>query len=139
MTKTPEAREEKIIYILLNYIALEGAIFHFEDKFEDDFDCSSLLKEIDEIGIPATWDLAQQLYGYDNKRLRDGTDAQKCWEALSRIRNNFVHANKAKIVDGAEKLEKLMDWSIQFIRHIEENEQMPKRLSVKETFHIKSW
>jgi len=116
-----DKREEQIIRLLLNEMAFEGAKKHFNIT-PPDLD-KKLFDVIYQIGIPRKYDISNKRYGETNIQF----DTKKsvflnCYECLRRIRNNFIHANKAYRPDTPERLDELLSWSDSFIDSVYETE-----------------
>jgi hypothetical protein len=134
MTETPKTQEEKIIFILLNYIAIEGAYKLFSTPFPKDMtETATLLEKIDGENFPEKFndksyqknklaDFFSSEWGKSLEKELDKSseisDIYKCWLALTRIRNNICHANKAYHQDLAVRIDLLLDWSVDFINHL---------------------
>jgi len=114
-----KTRKDRIVYLLLNYIALEGALTHFNEKLPKDNNCfDSLYREIEEKGFPEKWDKAQDMYVSTNEDINGDTNCKLCWSCLKLIRNNLFHANKARKPDTPKRLDFLLDWSYRYIDNI---------------------
>lgn len=136
----PTTQREKITFLLLNYLALEGAQTHFDKLLPaDNKNIRLLYNDICKLSPPATWDHDQGIYDYTRARPTTGeSDAQKCWHYLKAIRNNLFHANKAKQPDTPDRLNDLLDWSLKFISELnkEEHDIGQQAKKIRETLQI---
>jgi hypothetical protein len=108
--------KDKIVFFLLNYLALEGAREHFGEQLPDDnAEIEKHYAQIKELTFPGAWDAIQQIYDYTGLEITGDTKCEKCWNCLRVIRNNLFHANKAVLPDTIERLDALLDWSKSFI------------------------
>lgn len=108
--------QDKIVFFLLNYLALEGAKEHFGKVLPPDNEAiNKLYNRLKGIGFPGEWDDAQRCFDYTGVANKGKSDVERCWNALRIIRNNLFHANKAVIPDTPERLYDLLDWAKRFI------------------------
>jgi len=110
-------QEKQIIRLLLNEMAFEGAMKHFNevppDILRDIFD------ELEAIGIPEKYDGQIENYRYEEIAFDPGKSAfENCYIHLRTIRNNIIHANKAFRPDPPERLSDLLNWSDRFIKRV---------------------
>ncbi len=114
-------QERKIIKLLLNEMAFEGAAKHFSEPPPDVSD--QLFVEIKRIEIPKKYDGNTESYKYVEVNFDPGTsNFVKCYTYLRIIRNNIIHANKAYRPDTPERLADLLDWAERFIDSVYEVE-----------------
>jgi hypothetical protein len=107
-------QERKIIKLLLNEMAFEGAATHFGELPPDV--PAALYAAIERIEIPQRYDGNTESYRYVEIEFRPGTSVyEKCYAYLRIIRNNIVHANKAYRPDTPQRLTELLDWAETFI------------------------
>ena len=107
-------RELKLFKILANEMAFEGATKHFQCP-EPDIDIG-IFQRLNEIGYPQKY--SGEFENYVDVEINysaDKSEYQNCYLALRLIRNNIIHANKVILPDTTERIENLLDWSIQFI------------------------
>lgn len=103
-------QERKIVRLLLNEMAFEGAMRHFGEAPPD------LPREIftalEQIGIPSKYDGAIEAYRYETVEFDPERSVfENCYRHMRTIRNNIIHANKAYRPDPPERLTDLLDWS----------------------------
>lgn len=133
---TTMTQEQKIVFILINYMALEGALEHFGAE-RPSADCFDTLKLTIKEQRPQYWNKYQY---EDNARITDDLDAfEYSWRCLTGIRNNLFHANKANKPDPQERLNFLLDWSVDFINVIYEKggDLAQKSKQIKDILQIK--
>ncbi|MEW7996284.1 MAG: hypothetical protein AB2825_17820 [Candidatus Thiodiazotropha endolucinida] len=133
-------QERKIISLLLNEMAFEGATKHFrEQPPEIPVD---LLEEIERIQIPKKYNGKTESYQYVRITFADDkTVYERCYTFLRIIRNNIIHANKAYQPDTPERLGDLLDWAERFIASVyETNSSFSKRAEeIKMTMNIETF
>lgn len=133
-------QERKIIKLLLNEMAFEGATNHFEEPPPDVSE--RLFVEIKRIEIPQKYDGNTESYRYVEVNFDRGTSVYaKCYTYLRIIRNNIIHANKAYRPDTPERLEDLLDWAERFIDFVYETESpfSERAQEIKRTMKIESF
>lgn len=131
--------KDKISYLLLNYLAMEGARNHFGVGLPPDSPkIEALYDKISEMGFPGEWDFDQKIYDYTGNAIKGSTQCERCWNALRIIRNNIFHANKAARPDTPERLQALLDWSMAFTAELlSENSKLGlKTKEIKQTLNI---
>ena len=114
-------QERKIVKLLLNEMAFEGAMKHFDEPVPDI--PSELLEEIKGIDIPKRYDGNTE--SYENVAMEFPNDwgvFDCCYKCLRIIRNNIVHANKAYRPDTPKRLTELLNWSEAFIDAVYAND-----------------
>jgi len=133
-------QERKIINLVLNEMAFEGAIKHFHEAPTNL--PRKLFEDLMEIGIPGRYDGSIEDYRYvhiefDNEK----SVFENCYRQLRTIRNNIVHANKAYRPDPPERLNDLLDWAQEFIHNIyETNSPLAERaMEIKATLGIENF
>ena len=114
-------REEKIISLFINYLALEGAQAHFNALIPDEKLFEKIRKEI-QSKPPQIWDKSIDDYKDDPNIGTCTNDFKYSWYCLRSIRNNLFHANKAMKPDTPERLDFLLNWSDKFIKKIYETD-----------------
>ena len=107
-------QEKKIVRLLLNEMAFEGALRHFNEPSPNV--PVGLYAELQQIGVPGRYDGSRETYvfedlGYDENK----SPFENCYIGLRRIRNNIIHANKAFKPDPPERLANLLSWADKFI------------------------
>jgi len=110
-------QEHKIISLLLNEMAFEGALKHFHEAPPDL--PIELFNDLKSKGIPGRYDGEIEDYQYvdvefDNKK----SVFHNCYRQLRVIRNNIIHANKAYRPDSSPRLNELLDWAHRFIQSV---------------------
>lgn len=114
-------QERKIIKLLLNEMAFEGALKHFNVPPPDLPE--ALYDEIVAIEIPKKYDGNTESYIYAQPNLPAEMSAyEKCYKYLRLIRNNIIHANKAYRPDTPDRLTELLDWAEKFIEAVYETD-----------------
>ncbi len=110
-------QERQIIYLLLNEMAFEGTIKHFEiDPPEID---EKIFDSLREIGIPMKYDGSTEQYVYEDIKFDENLGVfYNCYKYLRIIRNNIIHANKAYLPDTPERLFDLLNWANNFIKTV---------------------
>ena len=128
----------KIVFFLLNYLALEGAKEHFGKALPPDNEAiNKLYKRLKEIGFPGEWDNAQRCFDYTGVGNTGASNVERCWNALRIIRNNLFHANKAVIRDDPDRLNNLLDWSRLFIEELMNDAALGSQArEIKSTLYI---
>lgn len=107
-------QEKKIIYLLLNEMAFEGATKHFQEAAPE-ID-RGLFDKLHAIGLPQKYDGNFKCYVPVDAIYDENCSAyDNCYRCLRLIRNNIIHANKAVKPDTPERLGELLDWSEEFI------------------------
>jgi hypothetical protein len=78
---------------------------------------------------------------YQPAILTNNNNFSYCFDCLSIIRNNLFHANKAFEADTPERLDFLLDWSIDFIKEIfqEEGDLKNKSIEIKRKLCIQNY
>lgn len=133
-------QEQKIIRLLLNEMAFEGAERHFKETPPDIPE--SLVAEIEGIEIPMRYDGNSESYRYAEIHYEEGATAySKCHKHFRVIRHNIIHANKAFRPDTPKRLQELLDWSERFIAAVyETNSDFAFRASeIKSILKIESF
>lgn len=107
-------QERKNVKLLLNEMAFEGAMKHFNAPHPEIAD--ALFEKIEGIEIPKRYDGNYEIYEYEHFEFPEDWSAfQRCYKCLRIIRNNIVHANKAYKPDTPERLGDLLNWADEFI------------------------
>ncbi len=107
-------QERKIVKLLLNEMAFEGAARHFDEEPPDIPE--DLLHAIERIEIPQRYDGNTESFRYVCVSFSEGTPVfVKCYTYLRTIRNNIIHANKAYRPDTPQRLADLLGWAERFI------------------------
>jgi len=107
-------QEKKIVHLLLNEMAFEGAMRHFRET--PPALPRAVFEELEKIGIPARYDGAIEDYRYEEIAFDPGKSVfENCYAHLRTIRNNIIHANEAFRPDPPERLGELLDWAGKFI------------------------
>lgn len=110
-------QEQKIVSLILNEMAFEGAMKHF-DEAPPDLPIA-LFDELKSVGIPNRYDGNIGDYSYVDIEFDEGKSVfENCYRHLRTIRNNIVHANKAFRPDPPERLNELLDWADGFIQSV---------------------
>lgn len=133
-------QERKIIKLLLNEMAFEGAMKHFNVPHPVIAD--ALLEEIQNIEIPKRYDGTYENYEYETLEFPENWSVfQRCYKCLRIVRNNIIHANKAAKPDTPERLTDLLDWCESFIRAVYETDSQFARQAkaIKEVMQIESF
>ena len=120
-------QEQKIISLLLNEMAFEGAIKHFHEAPPEL--PIKLFEDLKVIGIPGRYDGNIEDYRYVDIAFDSGKSVfENCYRHLRTIRNNIIHANKAYRPDPPERLNELLDWAEGFIQSVyQTNSALAKR------------
>jgi hypothetical protein len=120
-------QEQKIIRLLLNEMAFEGAIQHFHEESPEL--SIKLFEDLKVIGIPGRYDGSIEDYRYVDIEFDKGKSVfENCYRQLRTIRNNIIHANKAYRPDAPERLNELLDWADAFIHSVyQTNSALAKR------------
>ena len=144
-TRTGESQEMKeqerlIIRLLLNEMAFEGAVEHFDEDTPDIPEY--LLTQIQDIGVPQKYD--QNLVMYRDKTVKAEVNAtvfEKCYAHLRTVRNNIIHANKAYKPDTPERLIDLLEWADRFITAVYETDSSfaGRAMQIKREMQIESF
>ncbi|WP_147391975.1 hypothetical protein [Paracoccus onubensis] len=132
--------EHKIISLVLNEMAFEGAIKHFHEAPPDL--PVELFEDLKAIGIPGRYDGNIEDYRYvDIEFDNDKSVFENCYGQLRTIRNNIVHANKAYRPDTPERLNDLLDWAQGFIHSVyQSNSALAKRAAeIKAALRIENF
>ena len=112
-------QERKIVKLLLNEMAFEGAIKHFTKPPPDI--SRRFFDDIERIEIPEKYNGDTESYIYANIAFdEDRTVYENCYVCLRIVRNNIIHANKAYRPDTPERLTELLDWAERFIDSVYE-------------------
>ena len=112
-------QEQKIVRLLLNEMAFEGAMRHFRET--PPALPRAVFEELEKIGIPARYDGAIEDYRYEEIAFDPGKSVfENCYAHLRTIRNNIIHANKAFRPDPPDRLGDLLDWAGNFIESVYE-------------------
>ncbi|QFT83146.1 hypothetical protein FIU89_21175 (plasmid) [Roseovarius sp. THAF27] len=107
-------QERKLISLVLNEMAFEGAIKHFHETSPDL--PRDLFDELKSIGVPGRYDGNIEDYRYvDIEFDQEKSVFENCYRQLRTIRNNIVHANQAFRPDPPERLNELLEWAQGFI------------------------
>ena len=133
-------QEKKIVSLLLNEMAFEGAMKHF-GEMEPDIP-KELFHELEEIGLPEEYDRKTGTYRYTKMEFDTGKgDFKNCYQHLRTIRNNIIHANKAYLPDPPERLSDLLNWSEKFIESVyhSDSDFAARALQIKEALKIESF
>jgi hypothetical protein len=133
-------QEQKIIGLVLNEMAFEGAIKHFHEAPPDLPD--KLFEDLKAIGIPSRYDGNIGDYCYVDIEFDNGKSVfENCYRQLRTIRNNIIHANKAFRPDSPERLNDLLDWAHRFIDSVyQSNSALAKRAeAIKTTLRIENF
>jgi len=133
-------QERKIIKLLLNEMAFEGAAKHFGEPPPDVPE--QLFADIERIEIPQKYDGRTESYKYVEIEFRPGTSVfEKCYCYLRTIRNNIIHANKAYRPDTPQRLTDLLDWAETFIDSVYATDTPFARraLEIKQIMKIESF
>ncbi|WP_188484134.1 hypothetical protein [Marivita lacus] len=133
-------QEHKIISLVLNEMAFEGAIKHFHEAPPDV--PRNLFEDLKAIGIPGRYDGKIQGYRYVDIEFDDEKSVfENCYRELRTIRNNIVHANKAYRPDPSERLNDLLDWAQGFIHSVyQTNSRLAERAKeIKVTLGIENF
>lgn len=129
-------QEQRIVFILINYLALEGAQNHFTATLPPDELFESLKQEMQIQSPPQFW----RNHYVDNREIKDELPAfEYAWKCLKGIRNNLFHANKAMQPDTPERLDFLLRWSVDFINAIydADGDLARKAQKIKEVLQIR--
>ena len=133
-------QERKIISLVLNEMAFEGAIKHFNEA--PPALPVKLFDDLKAIGIPGRYDGKIEGYRYvdiefDNRK----SVFENCYRQLRTIRNNIIHANKAYRPDSPERLNDLLDWAQRFIHSVNQsNSALATRAKqIKDTLRIENF
>ena len=119
--KRVNEQEEKIVRLLLNEMAFEGAMKHFGEA-PPEID-RQLFDELEAIGIPERYDGNIENYRYFEFEYNDDKSVfENCYFHLRIIRNNIIHANKAFRPDPPERLNDLLDWARKLIDSVYETD-----------------
>jgi hypothetical protein len=134
------AREEKIISLFINYLALEGAQMHFDAPIPDENLFEDIRIEI-QAKPPQIWDKSINDYKDDPNTRAYTNNFKYSWYCLKLIRNNLFHANKAMKPDTPERLDFLLNWSDKFIKKIYRTDcELAKRAKeIKSILQIQSF
>lgn len=133
-------QEHKIIFLVLNEMAIEGAIKHFHEAPPDLPE--KLLDDLKTIGIPGRYDFNIEDYRHVDIEFDTGKSVfENCYKQLRTIRNNIVHANKAYRPDPPERLNDLLDWAQEFIHSVyRSNSPLAKRaMEIKGVLRIENF
>lgn len=133
-------QEHKIISLVLNEMAFEGAIKHFHEAPPDL--PRTLFEDLKAIGIPGRYDSNIEGYLYvDIEFDNEKSVFENCYRQLRTIRNNIVHANKAYRPDPPERLNDLLDWAQGFIDKVyQSNSPLAERAKeIKATLGIENF
>lgn len=133
-------QEQKIISILLNEMAFEGAIKHFGEAPPEL--PIRIFEDLKGIGIPGSYDGNIEDFRYINIEFdEDKSVFENCYRQLRTIRNNIIHANKAYRPDPPERLNELLDWAEDFIQGVyQTNSALAKRAEeIKEALRIETF
>ena len=110
-------QEQKIVILVLNEMAFEGAMKHFHEPPPDL--AVELFDTLVAIGIPGRYDGNIEDYQFISIEFDiEKSVFENCYRQLRTIRNNIVHANKAYRPDPPERLTELLDWAVDFIREV---------------------
>jgi len=131
-------QEFLIVKVLLNHMAFEGAREHFRQPFPDVPE--SILDELAAIGAPEVFRGSEYTSSPDFL-ISNVTVFEKCFCGLSIIRNNLIHANKARQPDRPERLSELLAWAERFIDavYIGESPFASCAQDIKDTLGIKNF
>jgi len=103
-------QEFQIVRLLLNEMAFEGAMKHFQEP-PPNIDIE-LFHKLERIGIPLKYDGNTEDYRYAGIEFDETHSVfDNCYRYLRIIRNNIIHANKAFRPDTPERLSELLSWS----------------------------
>tara|TARA_R110000737_G_scaffold173872_1_gene199373 strand:- start:3920 stop:4330 length:411 start_codon:yes stop_codon:yes gene_type:complete len=133
-------QEYKIISLVLNEMAFEGAIEHFNEVPPDL--SRKLFDDLKAIGIPGRYDGNIEDYRYvDIEFDNEKSVFENCYRQLRTIRNNIIHANKAYRPDPPERLNDLLDWAQIFIQSVNQsNSALATRAKeIKATLRIETF
>ena len=133
-------QEQKIISLLLNEMAFEGAMEHFHEAPPDI--PREVFEEIVRIEIPHKYDGNTESYRYVEGTFDDGASVyDNCYPYLRIIRNNIIHANKAYRPDTPERLSELLTWAEHFIRSVYETDSSfaARAREIKRILNIESF
>lgn len=133
-------QEHEIISLVLNEMAFEGAIKHFQEAPPDL--PIELFEELRVIGIPGRYDGSIGTYRHvDIEFNPEKSVFNNCYRQLRTIRNNIIHANKAYRPDPPERLNDLLHWAQKFIHSVyETNSPLAERAKeIKATLRIESF
>lgn len=109
------SQEQKIVTLVLNEMAFEGAMKHFGEAPPEL--PKDLFDDLKAIGIPGRYDGSIEGYQYVDIEFDETKSMfENCYRQLRVIRNNIVHANKAYCPDPPERLSELLDWAEGFIQ-----------------------
>lgn len=132
--------EDKIIFFVLNYVAISGAQESFRIALpKDNAPINKFYADIEKIGFPQEWDGNNQKYR--SVQMAGNTNCEKCWSCLRLIRNNLFHGNKAFKPDANERLEELLNWSVSFMTELlkADYDIGKKANEIKNVLGIKNW
>ena len=133
-------QEIKIIRLILNEMAFEGAIKHFHEESPNL--PIKIFEDLKAIGIPDRYDGDIEDYRYVDIEFDDKKSVfENCYKQLRTIRNNIIHANKAYRPDPPERLDELLKWADSFIQSVyETNSDLAKRArEIKAALRIESF
>ncbi|MEI4492074.1 hypothetical protein WAF00_15605 [Mameliella alba] len=133
-------QEHNIISLVLNEMAFEGAIKHFQEVPPDL--PRELFEELKGIGIPGRYDGSIEDYRYVAIEFdHEKSVFENCYRQLRTIRNNIIHANKAYRPDPPERLNDLLHWAQRFIHSVyETNSPLAERArEIKASLRIENF
>lgn len=120
-------------------MAFEGAKEHFCEAPPEI--PPAVYSKLESIGPPQKFKRAAGDYGELYVPASDDTEYQKCYGALRTIRNNFIHANKARKPDTQKRLDELLDWALCFVSAVCKSEsEFSRRVEkIKEVIGIENF
>ncbi|MDA8586536.1 hypothetical protein N9L47_09765 [Rhodobacteraceae bacterium] len=133
-------QEMKIAKLLFNEMAFEGATEHFGEE-PPDLDMG-LFEQIRRLGIPLKYNGHKEDYDEAVIELDENQSIfENCYRCLRTIRNNIIHANKAYRPDPPDRLEDLLNWSVDFIDQVyQSNTRFSERaLEIKKALRIENF
>ena len=133
-------QEQLIIGLLLNEMAFEGAVKHFDEDTPDIPEY--LLTHIQDIGVPQKFDRKSRMYRDVTVEIEaNSTVFNQCHAHLRTVRNNIIHANKANEPDTPERLTDLLEWADRFITSVYETDSSFARRArqIKAVMQIESF
>lgn len=133
-------QERKIVRLLINEMAFEGAMQHFGEAPPDL--PIEMFHSLERIGIPAQYNGEFESYRYVEVKFDPERSVfENCYRHLRTIRNNIIHANKAYLPDPPERLIELLDWSESFIELVYESDSAlaDRAREIKAMLKIKSF
>lgn len=134
-------QEHKIIALLLNEMAFEGAMRHFREAPPDV--PRELFDEIVRIQIPQKYDGNTENYRFVPPAAfnENATVYENCYQYLRIIRNNIIHANKAYRPDTSQRLADLLNWAERFIKAVYDTDSSfaARAREIKKTLKIETF